>query len=418
MKKNVWIFNHYAGLMFFNHGGRHYNFAKHLKQSGYEPVLFCANSKHSAEGHWFEDDSVWHEHLAEEIGVPFVFVKARTYTGNGKSRVLNMVDFYYGVQKAAKQYAAKHGKPDIIYASSVHPLTLVAGIQLAKHFGVKCICEVRDLWPETIVEFSSRFTKKHPIIKVLYQGEKWIYKKADQLIFTMEGAYNYIIEQGWEKEIPYSKVSYINNGVDLEAFARNCEQYQVQDPDLEDPHTFKVLYTGSIRPVNRVDQLIGCAKHLKAYPDIKIIVYGQGSELERLKQETTEARLENLVFKGAVNKKYVPYILSKSNLNILNYRADVSILRFGSSQNKMFEYLASGRPILSSISMEYSPIEKFNCGIVKKLTQDEEYAQEILKFYSLSEQDYQALCDNAQTAAREYDFKNLTKKLIEVIEKA
>ena len=69
--------------------------------------------------------------MAEEIGVPFVFVQARTYTGNGKQRILNMMDFYRNVKKVASEYAAKHGKPDIIYASTVHPLTLVAGIHLA-----------------------------------------------------------------------------------------------------------------------------------------------------------------------------------------------------------------------------------------------------------------------------------------------
>ena len=78
-------------------------------------------------------------------------IKARKYQGNGKQRVLNMVDFYRNVKKAAVEFAKKNAKPDIIYASSVHPLALVAGIQLAKKFGVKCICEVRDLWPESIV---------------------------------------------------------------------------------------------------------------------------------------------------------------------------------------------------------------------------------------------------------------------------
>ena len=78
----------------------------------------------------------------------FVFVRGRTYEGNGKQRVLNMVDFFRNVKRAARAYAKTWGKPDVIYASSVHPLTLVAGLQMAKHFGVPCVCEVRDLWPE------------------------------------------------------------------------------------------------------------------------------------------------------------------------------------------------------------------------------------------------------------------------------
>ena len=87
--------------------------------------------------------------MTEEIGVPFVFIRTKTYRDNGEQRVLNVADFYRNVKKAAKEYAEQHGKPDVIYASLAHPLTLIAGIRLTKQFGVKCICEIRDLWPES-----------------------------------------------------------------------------------------------------------------------------------------------------------------------------------------------------------------------------------------------------------------------------
>ena len=161
MGKNVWIMNHYADSMYFSQGGRHYSFAKYLKRAGYEPVVFCANSKYGPSETWFPEEALWWEHMAEEIGVPWVFVWARNYTGNGKQRVLNMLDFYWNVKKAAKQYAAEYGKPDIVYASSVHPLTLAAGIQLAKRFGVECVCEVRDLWPESIVAYGIEIGRAH-----------------------------------------------------------------------------------------------------------------------------------------------------------------------------------------------------------------------------------------------------------------
>ena len=52
-------------------------------------------------------------------------------------------------QRNIKEY----GKPDVILASSVHPLTMVAGIKSQK-LGVPCICEIRDLWPEAIFAFN------------------------------------------------------------------------------------------------------------------------------------------------------------------------------------------------------------------------------------------------------------------------
>lgn len=282
MKTNIWILNHYASGMYFDHGGRHYNFAKYLRRAGYEPVIFCCNAKHGQQERFYEQDDLWHEQLAEEIETPFVFVRGRTYAGNGKQRVLNMVDFYRNVQKAAKAYAKQHGKPDVIYASSVHPLTLVAGERLAKYFGVKCICEVRDLWPESIVAYSSRFTKDNPLIKLLYQGEKWIYKKADKLIFTMEGGGRYIADQGWDTAnggpIDLKKVHHINNGVDLEVFNANREQFQIQDSDLENPTLFTICFAGTLVRSNNIDGMLDLAKRLLPHKDIRFLIWGSGEE--------------------------------------------------------------------------------------------------------------------------------------------
>lgn len=414
MNQKIWMMNHYAGGMFFDRGGRHYNFAKYLRRAGYEPTVFCCNAKHNskAECH-FDDDSLWHEHIAEEIGVPFVFVKARTYIGNGKQRVLNMIDFYRNVKKTAKEYAKAHGKPDVILASSVHPLTLVAGIQLAKHFGVKCICEVRDLWPESIVAYSSRLKKSNPIIKLLYAGEKWIYKKADALIFTMEGAYDYIIEQGWENDIPREKVHHINNGVDLEVFDYNKEHYQIDDPDLEDPNVKRVIYTGSMREANRsITILPEVADELlrKGRTDIQILMYGRGDYAESFKKICEEREVHNLVYKGFVQKNEVPYLLSKAIANILNCdKSEMS--QYGSSQNKLFEYLASGHPILSGESDRYSLIINRNCGISKQLNSAEEIADAIIELA-----DHPEKYPDIRSVGEEYDFKRLTEELIRIIE--
>ncbi|EKC51525.1 glycosyltransferase, partial [human gut metagenome] len=144
--------------------------------------------------------------------------------------------------------------------SSVHPLTLVAGLKLAKRSNVPCICEIRDLWPETFLDFG--FTKKNLIIKALYAMEKWIYKKADALIFTMEGGKDYIKEKHWEDSVDLSKVFYINNGVDLDVYYKNIRDNTYIDKDLENNETFKVIYTGSIRPANGVENIIKCARHI------------------------------------------------------------------------------------------------------------------------------------------------------------
>ena len=41
-KKKVWIFNHYATEMFFDKAGRHYWFARQLRELGHDVTVFCA----------------------------------------------------------------------------------------------------------------------------------------------------------------------------------------------------------------------------------------------------------------------------------------------------------------------------------------------------------------------------------------
>ncbi|MFR1759450.1 MAG: glycosyltransferase family 4 protein, partial [Christensenellaceae bacterium] len=290
------------------------------------------------------------------------------------------------------------------------------GIRIARKYGCRGIAEIADLWPESIVAYGIA-GKNNPLVVLLRRLEKWIYKKSDAVVFTMEGGYDYIIEQGWEKEIPRSKVFHINNGVDLALFHRNMEQNPLQDDDLVNPDTFKVIYTGSIRRANGLELLVDCAERLKDQPNIRFLVYGAGDDVERLRAACRERNIDNLVFKGPVDKAYIPYILSKSDLNVLNYNPDSTVIyRFGSSQNKLFEYLASGKPILSTVKIAYSILEKYNCGIEAEEPTADGVARGILKLYRMTPQQRMQIQENCRVAAAEYDFKRLTQKLMDVIE--
>lgn len=418
MGKTVWILNHYAGNMFIVGGGRHYYMAKYLKEKGFEPVVFCSNYDHFTRKKCIDSDSLWIEKQESNTGVPYVFLKTREYSNNGIRRVFNMTDFYSGLLKVAKQYAAANGSPDVIYASSVHPLTLVAGIKIAKYFGIKCISEVRDLWPESIVAYSSRWTRSNPLMKVLYAGEKWIYKKSDYVIMTWPGGYDYIEEQGWGKVIPESKVVHISNGVDLESYLDNVNSHQYDDPDLciEGHKTF--VYAGSVRKVNNLGLMVSAAEILKRIGNTtaRIIVFGDGDELEVLKKEAADKGLDNIVFKGRVSKQCVPSILSQCYASIL-HNSSTELDKYGQSQNKFFEYLAAGRPILMTYSVGHSVIRKYQCGLELDEQTPETIADAMNKLCDLPEEQYKNYCDHAAECARMFDYKKLCDQLVQVINK-
>ncbi|WP_226643032.1 glycosyltransferase family 4 protein [Mesobacillus subterraneus] len=413
MKKNIWIWNHYATNMYKDQAGRHYWLAENLIKQGYKPTIFGASTVHNSSENIDTGNKLFSFDITN--GIPFVFVKTPKYLGNGLQRIKNMFSYYKNLFPVAREYAEQHGKPDVILASSVHPLTLVAGIKIAKKMGVPCICEVRDLWPESIIAYGT-LSRTSPIAKALYQGEKWIYKKADSIIMTWEGGREYIIDQKWENQIDLKKVKHISNGVVIDTFDKNSEKYTIIDSDLDNNAYKNIVYAGSIRKVNNLGMLLDAAKIIQnqGKKDIRFLIYGSGDESEALKKRCEEESINNVIFKGRVEKKYVPSILKKSYINIL-HNSSTSLDKYGQSQNKFFEYLAAGKCIVQTYSTGYSICDRFNCGISAPVQNAEEIAKSIIAAYS-DESKIKLMGKNARQAAYQFDFNNLTEKLINIIE--
>ena len=109
---NIWIMNHYASSMFRDKAGRHYWFAKKLKEKGHNVTVFCANTFLNSLDIVEIKDKKWKIIVENEI--PFVFVKTVPYTGNGIDRIKNMLLFFFNLFPSAKQYAKKYGRPDVL----------------------------------------------------------------------------------------------------------------------------------------------------------------------------------------------------------------------------------------------------------------------------------------------------------------
>ncbi|MDR6878343.1 glycosyltransferase family 4 protein [Bacillus sp. 3255] len=416
IRKNIWVWNHYGTDMYKNRGGRHYWFVENLIKQGYTATVFCANTYHNKPE--FIDTKNKKYAINTIDNIPFVFVRTTTALGNGIDRVKNMCLFYLNIFSVAKEYKKLNGKPDVIIASSVHPLTMLAGIQVARKFGIPCICEIRDLWPEAIFSFNK--ARENSLLgRVLTAGEHWIYKKADALIFTKEGDIDYIIEKKWDTgqggEINLAKCSYINNGVDLEAFERFSFKNKFHDEDLNS-NKFNVVYVGAIRPINNVGNILDAAAILKDEKNIQFLIYGDGNQREILQRRVSDEKLTNVKIKGCVSKHSIPYILSKSSVNILNYSQTQYNWARGNSSNKLFEYMASGKPIISTVKMGYSILKKYKCGIELDNSTAEELAKKIMDIKVMPKVQYELMGENAKKGASDFDFKVLTEKLIRVID--
>ena len=407
MKKRVWIFNHYAEPPQYEVRVRNNVMAKYLMKAGYDVTIFAASTIHNTDINLITDGS---EYIRREYdGLKFVHIKSPDYSGNGLARKINLLLFPFNLWRVTKKIGEK---PDVI----INDLDVMAfdfPFMIAKRYGVPIITEVRDLWPESLVDYGY-LNRDSLLAKFLYLMEKRMYKKSSMVVFTMEAGYEYIKERGWEEALPLSKVRYINNGVDLKVFRENCALYQTMDDDLDDPDTFKVVYAGSIRRVNNLGLLLNAAKYVKN-PKVKFLIWGAGDETEELKQRVQEEHIDNVIFKGAVEKKYVPYITTKADLNIA-HNTPSPIFRFGISFNKVFDYIAAGKPILSDFPSKFNPAVQWGAGVEVSDPTAENIAKAIEEFANMQPEAYQVFEEKARIAAEEYDYENLTQKMIDLIE--
>jgi len=168
--------------------------------------------------------------------------------------------------------------------------------------------------------------------------------------------------------------------------------------------------------VNKVGLLLDAAQILKDKGEdkIKFLIWGDGDEKNALEWRANEEGLTNVCFKGRVEKKYIPYITSQSQLNIA-LGESLPLFNFGGSMNKMFDYLAAERPVLFTFKLGYSIIDKYGAGIELSDSSPMNIADTILDFKNLPEDEYDNYCMNAKKAAIDYDFAKLTEQLIAII---
>ena len=165
----VWIINHYAIPPSMGGLVRHYYFSKFLRERGYQVRIFTASEIHNTDINMIRDGALYREETMD--GVPYTFLKTRDYSGNGLSRIINMLEFPLRIQQSVNRFAKAGERPDVIYTFAPTIFAAASAVIAAKRLKVPCVVEVRDIWPESIVEYKG-MSRKNPVILALYALEK------------------------------------------------------------------------------------------------------------------------------------------------------------------------------------------------------------------------------------------------------
>ena len=125
--------------------------------------------------------------------------------------------------------------------------------------------------------------------------------------------------------------------------------------------------------------------------------------------------LRTVRFMGFVPKVQVPSVLAQADINIL-HNSSTSLDKYGQSQNKFFEYLASGKPVLMTYSVGHSVVKEKQCGVEVPIQTPEAIADAVAWLCSQPRETLQTFSENARRCAREFDFKRLTDRVVALLE--
>ena len=346
--KNVWILNHYAQEPGGAGGTRHYSLARHLLKHGWRSSVIAASVELNTGRQRLADGE--RTRISDFDGIPFLWVRTPQYEGNGGGRMGNMLTYAArvllpGVTKGLE-------RPDVIVGSSVHPFAAWSGAILARRLRVPFVFEVRDLWPQTLVDLG-RLREQSLITKVLRKLEKWLYDRADRIVALLPQADDYIVPLG----VPKRKIVWIPNGVELEGYPEPTQ------PLIHDD--FTLMYFGAHGQANGLDCVLRAMAELQGRPDmshVRLRMIGDGPLKPSLLKLAEELQLRNVEFAGPVPKREIPSVAAEADAFVFNL-IDAPVFKYGISSNKLFDFLAGARPVIFCCKSSNNPVADAHAGM-------------------------------------------------------
>jgi glycosyltransferase involved in cell wall biosynthesis len=170
-----------------------------------------------------------------------------------------------------------------------------------------------------------------------------VFEKIDGIIVITEGLKDLYINAG----IPSEKIIVASDGVDLKLFDIELSKEEARKR-LELPLDKNlILYTGHLFPWKGVYTLARAADALKGRGTV-ILVGGTQEDIKELKNFIGKENISNIDLEGFIRPTLIPFFLKAADVLVLPNSGRESISTLFTSPLKLFEYMASKRPIVAS----------------------------------------------------------------------
>lgn len=314
-------------------GTRHYELASRCTAQGHRFTVVASDVSYGS-GRRKGKDPVG-EPLPKELRV------LRAYTPETFRRgMLWRVWAFLVFMVSAFWCGLRAGRVDLVMGTTPPIFQTVSAWLIARLRRSPFLLEVRDLWPEFAIDIG--ILKNRLLIRAARAFELWLYRRADHIVVNSPYYRQYVIDKG----IAEDKVTLIANGVDPSGFDPEAtgDSFRAQ---WSEPGQFVVTYAGALGLANDIPTILRAARRLKDHPEVVFWLVGDGAERKRLEAEAQSPALPNVRFTGNQPKAAMKEVLAASDACLATLR-DIPMFRT-TYPNKVFDYLAAGRPIILGI---------------------------------------------------------------------
>lgn len=391
---NIWYLSAYDQPK--GHSSRTYDFSKELVRLGHKVTFFTNSYCHFTHVERLQAHERWR---FEEIdGIRVVWLKTIPYGGNGWRRGANMIS---NAMRAIQVSRVLTDRPDVVIGPSVPLGTGWAALHIAQQKGAAFVFEVRDVWPIALVE-NGALSRCNPLYFAFRFLEKSLYKRALRISAVMPFVHGHVTESGGDS----NKIVWIPNGVNFERFSN----YECYDGGAQ--HPLMVMYIGGFGNAHDVITIVRAAKilQMKGVDAFRFVIIGSGPKKPECVKEAEDSNLKYIEFRDPIPKHDVNKVLKESDILVASV-LDSPIYRFGQNLNKMYDYFASGRPVIFSGKAPNDPVAEAGAGFSILPEQPEMMADALMELLSLTPEERLEMGRRGSNYIKEYDVRILARRM-------
>ena len=401
----VWIVNQYALPPSASGGTRHYSLARTLLERGTQVEIFCSTRN------YLSGAPIAEAGTRDCAGVTFTFLEtgAARAVGRRAGRLAAMLGFARGFRRIAR---GRHDQPDVIVGSTPSPIGAWAAAGEARRRRVPFVLEVRDLWPRTLLDVGG-LPRWHPAVWLFAALERALYRRADRIVTLLPLAERHI-----RTVFPgAAPVTWVPNGVDLRLVRGGMP---TSAPPARGDGAFTVMYAGAHGPANALDAVLDAAAVLERRQPgrFRFLLVGDGHDKPRLQGRAASEGLHQVRFADPVPKAEIYEHMARADALVVNMNRG-NLYRFGISFNKLYDYLAVGRPVVSGTDAANDPVAEAGAGITVPANDPEALAAALERLAAATPAEREAMGARGRAfVAEHHDIERLAARFDEVLHAA